>query len=91
MKTMLLYRPNSEHERQVLDYLRDLKMQTGREPEVIDVDTPRGMELCSIYDIMDYPAIIVLNDDGHVQNSWIGKDNMPRIGEVSYYISGGSA
>jgi hypothetical protein len=87
----MLYRPNSEHERQVLDYLRDIKMQTGRDLEMVDVDTPQGMEMCRIYDIMDYPAIIVFNDDGHMQNSWVGRDSLPRIGEISYYISGGSA
>jgi hypothetical protein len=86
MKTLLLYRPNSEHERQVIDYMRDFKMQTGKDIPTMDVDTPEGMELCRLYDIMQYPAVIVTNDDGHVQNVWVG-DPMPRIGELSYYVT----
>jgi hypothetical protein len=90
MKTLLLYRPNSEHERMVLDYLRDFKMQTGHDLETIDVDTPQGIELCQLYGIMEYPAVLVRNDDGHVQNVWMGT-TLPRIGEVAYYVTGGAA
>jgi hypothetical protein len=87
MKTLLLYRPNSPHERVVLDYLRDFKMQTGRDLPTLDIDTPEGIELCRIYDIMQYPAILVRNDDGHMQNIWVGEP-LPRIGEVGYYVTG---
>ncbi len=90
MKTLMLYRPNSPHERMVLDYLRDFKMQTGHDLETLDIDTPRGMDLCRIYDITAYPAILVMNDDGHLQTSWVG-ELLPRIGEVSYYVTGGAA
>ncbi len=90
MKTLLLYRPNSEHERMVLDYLRDFKLQTGHDLETMDVDTPQGIELCQLYGIMEYPAILVRNDDGHMQNIWTG-NILPRIGEVAYYVTGGAA
>lgn len=86
MKTLLLYRPNSEHERLVLDYLRDFKMQTGKDLPTMDVDSPEGMQLCQDYDIVQYPAIIATDNDGHVQNTWIGEP-LPRISEVSYYVS----
>lgn len=85
MKTLLLYRPNSEHERVVLDYLRDFKTQTGRELPSMEVDSPRGTEICNLYDVVDYPAILVINDDGQLHNIWSGI-NLPRIGEVSYYV-----
>jgi hypothetical protein len=85
MKTMLLYRPNSDHERQVLDYIRDVKMQTGKEVPTMDVDTKEGIDLCQVYNIMEYPAILVTDNDGHMQNMWTG--TFPRIGELSYYIN----
>lgn len=90
MKTLLLYRPNSEHERLATDYIRDFKMQTGRDLETLDVDSPEGIELCKLYDIMQFPAVLVTNDDGHVQNLWMG-ELLPRISEVSYYVGGGHA
>lgn len=85
MKTLLLYRPNSEHERLVLDYVRDFKMQTGKELPTLDVDSREGIELCRLYDIMQYPAIVVTDEDGKVQNIWAG-ESLPRVGEVSYYV-----
>lgn len=85
MKTLLFYRPNSEHERRVLDYLRDFKMRTGKEIPTQDVDTPEGIHLCELYSIMEYPAIIVTDDDGHVQNVWAG-DLLTPINELSYYV-----
>lgn len=85
MKTQLFYRPNSEHERLVIDYLRDFKMQTGKELPTVDVDSREGVELCRLYDIMQYPAIVVTDDEGKVQNIWVG-ESLPRIGEVSYYV-----
>ncbi|HET9411951.1 MAG TPA: hypothetical protein VFO38_03825 [Candidatus Saccharimonadales bacterium] len=85
MKTLLLYRPNSDHERLVLDYVRDFKMQTNKELPTLDVDSREGVELCRLYDITQYPAIIVTDDDGKVQNVWSG-ESLPRIGEVSYYV-----
>lgn len=85
MKTILLYRPNSDHERIVLDYLRDFKMQTGKDLLTMDVDSPEGAEICKLYDIMQYPAILVTDNDGKFLNSWIG-DTLPQIGEVSYYV-----
>jgi hypothetical protein len=90
MKTLLLYRANSDHERTVLDYIRDFKMQTGRDLETMEVDSPEGMEICRLYDIVEYPAILVRNDDGALQNMWSG-GMLPRIGEVSYYVGGGHA
>lgn len=85
MKTLLFYRPNSEHERRVLDYLRDFKMRTGKDIPTQDVDTPEGVELCELYGIMEYPAIIVTDDEGHIQNLWTA-DRMPPINELSYYV-----
>ena len=87
MKTVLLYRANSEHERLVLDYLRDFKMQTGKDLPTMEVDSAEGMELCRMYDIVEYPAILARNNDGQVQNLWTGQ-TLPRIGEVSYYVEG---
>jgi hypothetical protein len=85
MKTLILYRPNSDHERIVLDYLRDFKMQTGKEIPTMNVDSPEGIQLCEVYAIVEYPAVLVTDNDGHVQNIWTGT-LLPRIGELSYYI-----
>jgi hypothetical protein len=86
MKALLLYRPNSEHATLVEDYLRDFKMQTGKTLQVLDVDSPEGSEMCRLYDIMEYPAILVIDNEGRQQAAWTGQ-NLPRFGEVSYYVT----
>lgn len=85
MKTVIIYRPNSEQERLVLDYLRDFSSQTGKIIPQLDVDSPEGVEKCRLYDIVTYPAILVTDNDGRVQQLWQGEP-LPRVSEVSYYV-----
>lgn len=84
MKVTVVYRANSEHARTVDDYLRDFFRQTGRKLETLDPDTPTGIELCRVYDIVEYPSLLAISDDGQLQNSWRGLP-LPTITEVSYY------
>ena len=85
MKTLLFYRPNSEHETMVADYLRDFASRTGKELPTVDVDSREGTELCRLYDIVKYPTIIALDNTGQELQRWDG-DMLPQISEVSYYL-----
>lgn len=84
MRTVVIFRENSEHAREVLDYLRDFQRQTGHSLETLDPDSPEGTDFCRTYDIVEYPSILALNDDGQLQNLWRGQP-LPTISEVSYY------
>ena len=84
MKVIVIYRSDSEHGRTVEDYLRDFSNRTGTELETLDPDSPDGASLCRTYDIVEYPSMIALSDDGQMQNSWRGLP-LPTISEVSYY------
>lgn len=84
MKTSIIYRPNSEHARTVEEYMHDFKRRTGWELSVLNPDTPDGANICRVYDIVEYPSIIALADDGQLQNSWRGLP-LPTIDELSYY------
>jgi len=86
MKVVVVYKDESDHAREVRDYLRDFNRQTGHELETIDPDTPSGVGFCSTYDIVEYPTLIAISDDGRVQNVWRGRP-LPTISEVSYYVS----
>lgn len=86
MKTVVVYKDNSEHARAVIDFLRDFEKQTGRTLETIDPDTPRGSAFCEAHDIMEYPTLIATDDAGHHLQTWPGLP-LPRINEVSYYVS----
>ena len=86
MKALLLYRPDSEHATTVEAYLRDFKAQTGKDIQLVDVDSPEGIDMCKLYDVMEYPSVLATDDDGRLLNMWVGA--LPRIGEVSYYAAG---
>ena len=85
MKTIVVYKEDSEHAREVSDYLRDFTRQTGHELETIDPDTKDGADFCRVHDIVEYPSVVALSDDGQLQNLWRGLP-LPTISEVSYYV-----
>lgn len=87
---MLIYRPHSEQERPALNYLRDFAAQTGKALPTLDPDSPQGADLCQLYDIMQFPAILVTDNEGHMQNIWTG-GQLPTYSELSYYVEESSA
>ncbi len=86
MKVLVLYRPNSEYARAVEEFIHDFQ---GRNPgytlDVQSIDTRDGAALASLYDIMSYPAMLALRNDGYIQIAWQGMP-LPLIDEVAAYI-----
>ena len=85
MRVVMVYKDETDYARQVTDYLRDFTRQTGSELETLNPDTPDGASFCRTYDIVEYPPLIALSDDGVMQNTWRGLP-LPTISEVSYYV-----
>lgn len=85
MKTIVLYRPNSEHDTRVQNYARDFERQVGKKLELTDVDTPAAVEVAKIHDIMQFPAILVTEDNGSFVQMWTDLDSWPTFSELSYY------
>ena len=85
MKVQVIYKEESDHAREVMDYLRDFKRQTGHDLETVDPDTAEGADFCRTYDIVEYPSIVAISDDGILQNLWRGRP-LPTISEISYYV-----
>ena len=46
MRVAVVYKYESDHAREVLDYLRDFSRQTGHDIEEVDPDTPDGTGFC---------------------------------------------
>lgn len=87
MKVLILYRPRSEHGQMVESFVRDLKLRhEAKHLEILDVDGRDGIAMASLYDIMSYPAILALRDDGSVLHSWQG-EMLPLMDEVAYYMT----
>ena len=84
MRVVVVYRDMSDHGRAVTDFLRDFKSQTGKEVSGVDPDSPEGIDMCNAYDVVEYPTMLALADDGHMLNMWRGIP-LPTISEVSFY------
>lgn len=86
MRVVVVARDNTDYARSVEMFLEDFARQTARTLEVLDPDSADGESFCRSYDIVQYPTIVALSDDGQVQNLWAGTE-LPTINEVSYYAS----
>ena len=85
MRVVVVFREQTDYARTVLEFIRDFEHQTGHQLEVIDPDTEGGILFCDTYDIVSYPTIIAISDDGQMQNCWVNLP-LPTISEVSYYV-----
>ncbi len=85
MRVVVVYKQETDYARRVDEFLGDFKRQTGRDLETLDPDTRDGSGFCETYDIVEYPTIIAISDDGQIQNQWKGLP-LPTISEVSYYV-----
>ena len=81
MGVTILYRPESEHERAVLDFQREL-LRERVTIKLMNVDSPDGSYLARLYDITRYPGVLVTEEDGRVLKSWVGE--LPQVSEVTY-------
>ena len=83
----MLYRPKSEYARDVESFAEEFtRIYKDKKIELISVDTKEGSATASIYDILEYPTVLALTDDGQLVRSWQGS-TMPLINEVSYYAT----
>ncbi|HXR49987.1 MAG TPA: hypothetical protein VN778_03090 [Verrucomicrobiae bacterium] len=87
MKVLVIYRPNSEHGRLVEEFIHEFQRRYGDSRlEILNIDTRDGSATASLYDVVQYPAILILQNDGYLQKSWEGND-LPLMNEVFAYAN----
>ena len=85
MKVIVIYRPNSDHGRITEEFLRDFqRYHPDQTVEALDIDSRDGSATAALYDVVQYPAIMVLQNDGQIIKFWSG-DPFPRMDEVAAY------
>ncbi len=85
MRVVIIWREGEDYSRTVSDWLRDFERRTGKQLESYSPDDGGGLSLCRAYDIVEYPTMMALGDDGSLLQMWRGA-SMPRIDEVVYYL-----
>ncbi len=67
------------------DYVKDFeRIHADRSIELISLDTPAGADMARLYDVVRYPAILAIADDGSLQKLWQDRP-WPLMDEVSTY------
>lgn len=85
MNVTIVYKDKSDHGRTVRDFLADFTRQTGKSISELDPETLEGIDFCRAYDIVEYPTVVAMRDDGVLLTLWRGMP-LPTINEVSYYV-----
>lgn len=85
MGVVVIYKNVSEHARVVEEFLHDFEKRTSVKLETIDPESRHGVDICKVYDVIEYPTIIATTEDGVLRHSWRGVP-LPLIDEVSYYV-----
>ena len=86
MRVVVVTKDEMDYSRMVNTFLEDFSRQTGRTLEVLDPESSEGEMFVRTYDIVEYPTIVALSNDGQVQTVWKGTA-LPTISEVSYYAT----
>lgn len=87
MKILVLYRPNSEHSRIIDEFIHDYQRRHQSDRlEALSLDTRDGSATATLYDVVQYPAILVIKGDGSVQKVWQG-EALPLMDEVAAYAT----
>lgn len=85
MRVVVIWREETDYARSIIEWLHDCERRVGVAPESLSPDEPEGESLCKAYDVVEYPTILAMNDDGKMLQMWRGRD-LPRIDDVTYYL-----
>lgn len=67
------------------DYVKDFeRVHPDKSIELISLDTAAGADMARLYDVVRYPAILAISDNGSLQKLWQDRP-WPLMDEVSAY------
>lgn len=84
MRIVVVYKDYSDHGREVREYIEDFERQTGLKVEVMDPDSGENEFFLRAYDVVEYPTVLAITDEGRLLQQWRGKP-LPLFDEVAYY------
>lgn len=84
MRVVCVWRENQDYSRMVEEWLTEFGRRSGKEIESLDPDMPDGESFCRAYDVVEYPTLMALGDDGGVLAMWRGQ-TLPTFDEVNYW------
>lgn len=86
MKLRILYHPNDERSTEVENFVDECKRVSSKDIELISLETPEGASVGDVYGVVNYPALLVVRDDGQLNKGWQGP-SLPSVNEVVGYLN----
>lgn len=84
MRVVCVWRDREDYSRAVEEWMTEFERRTGKEIESISPDGRDGAGFCEAYDVVEYPTIMALREDGGVAAVWKGRE-LPLFDEVAYW------
>ena len=85
MRIVILYHPNAEFAEMAQEFKHDFERRyPGRKIEMLSLETVGGDQMAKTYDVVRYPAILALANDGSLQKLWQDQP-WPLMDEVTAY------
>lgn len=85
MRALVLYHPQSDHVGLIETFVHDFIRFKGKLIEKISLETRQGDDLAQLYDITQYPAVLVIGPEARLQKEWQGIP-LPLMDEVDSYM-----
>lgn len=83
MKVYLLINKGTPDQRAIDDLATRLG-EAQVDSEIVDADSPRGIEMAEYYDVMGRPAVMLMREDGSPVQIWQGISQLPTVADLSY-------
>ncbi|MBR2864396.1 hypothetical protein IKG12_01890 [Candidatus Saccharibacteria bacterium] len=86
MRVVIVWNEQTDYAREVRDWMQDFSHDTGgtKEIESLDPETVAGEDFAKVYDIVQYPTIVALDNSGKVLQMWKGTP-LPQIEQVAVW------
>lgn len=85
MRTVIIYHPKQEFAGVVDGFKRDFEARfPDKKVQLASLETVEGSELAALYDVVRYPAILVIAENGGLQKLWQDRP-FPLMDEVAAY------
>jgi hypothetical protein len=87
MIAYVLFNKDTPSER-IADDLGERLKREQIDVEMLDADSPRGIQFVEDYDLLKRPAVALISSDGTPIQVWEGEDSMPTPADVAYFVHG---
>jgi hypothetical protein len=87
MKLVILDHDRTEFTRSLDTFALECKRKTDQKIETISLETKEGSAISELYSPLNFPAILIIREDGQLVRSWQGS-SLPVIDDVVGYLNG---